>query len=370
MHSNFIHPYFLTSQGSQGPPGPRGEPGPQGVPGVGQGGGVMSYTNLTDYNRSKTKEEVFGPLATIMSGQALPKGAPVILSLDNGARVVSPDTSGELPLGLFGVTTTSSSLANEQVTVALAKSFTTINMSTILAETVTQLLDKDYSTTDPFTGSSYLFRDSGDITKDYSSEEGGSNGWCATFDAGTGHTWKIDFISDSENEATHFSFEHSNRSYLYDRLGLQHSANGVQFENASIPWMIPSQEPLPPWSSVPLQNSPGWILPEDVRTAVSKGFSGKTEHIPFRFIRFYFHSDGSITKPGWSISLTSTRFQAGKPELLAFGTPLYIDKQDPTKVSSTVNGAVVAHSVGSDTSNDKVYTQVVDSLLRPGDSSK
>ena len=152
-------------------------------------------------------------------------------------------------------------------------------------------------------GSPLTFTDSGGSGSDYQNAE---NYW-VVFDCGSGGA-AISFQST-------FIFEHSTYS-MYDRLGIQTSDSniGATFTNVSVPWLQTSATTSPPWSASyggsswsSSASKNGWVLPLNAARARSLGWDDVLDRsftLSQRYVRFWFTSDSSVTKPGWVATIT------------------------------------------------------------------
>jgi hypothetical protein len=216
-----------------------------------------------------------------------------------------------------------------------------------------------------FTDARVLFRDSGGLPSPYQNNE---NFKCI-FDAGVGETWTLQFVTDPNDPATFFSFEHSNVR-MHDRLGIQESG-GAGWTNISVPWMHNSADNIAPWSSSyggdGIQGSAtarnGWILPQDMSRANLDGYvTGVPVTVNSRYLRFWFVSDDSIGRPGWNIELTSSS-SVGTPLPVLADQPVYIDTADLSKVTLTSGGTLIGRTAaGADASSDSILVR------RPSDT--
>jgi hypothetical protein len=212
-----------------------------------------------------------------------------------------------------------------------------------------------------FTNERVFFRDSGGLGGTF----GFNQNLKCVFDAGPGKTWSLQFVTDVNNPATFFSFDGFISSP--DRLGTQESTDGVTWTNISVPWMQTSSESVAPWVeefggggtsfSDPAAIN-GWILPISVSRANSLGYvTGTPVNINSRYVRFWFISDdGSAGPLGWNIGLSRS---------LLTGAPLYIDKNDLSKVTRISGGTLVGRVAGADASLGSILVQrsaYIDSL--------
>lgn len=130
--------------------------------------------------------------------------------------------------------------------------------------------------------------------------DSGGPGSGSTFNYGNSEIYDITFDRQVEGNIVMMvnscDFEHSN-NYLYDRLGIQISSDGINFTNADISGFRTSVTSTPPWSNSATSASSGYILPQSIGVT-------QTHTLSCRFIRFYFSSDSSSTRPGWNIKLS------------------------------------------------------------------
>ena len=168
----------------------------------------------------------------------------------------------------------------------LANFFITYSRST---PTLTEILLNSITTGTTSTVKNVNFRDSGGLPSNYNSNEL----YNITFDAGVGNTWEM--------VVTSCNFEHSASGTMYDRLGVQQSADNITYSNVSLPNFYQSVTSTPPWSASRLSPTDGYIFP-----APQGGIAGVTNLINSRFIKFYFYSDSSDNKAGWDVQLTAS----------------------------------------------------------------
>jgi hypothetical protein len=107
-----------------------------------------------------------------------------------------------------------------------------------------------------------------------------------------------------------FSFEHTN-TQAYDKLIIR-TSNGVDYDEVAVKWMQSMSSTSvtstsfdgSSWESISADN--GWVIPKDIARAISLGFDQSVATVfARRYISFTFYSDGSTTKPGWSIRITA-----------------------------------------------------------------
>ena len=142
------------------------------------------------------------------------------------------------------------------------------------------------------------FEDSGQ-----SSNYSNSESFSVIFDAGANGSASILFND--------FSFEHTTYT-MYDWLGIDVSSSvNTGYSNINIPWMQTSSTSSNPWSSSyggsawnSTSSKNGWIVPQDTVRAILLGWDEGAFTINAQYIRFTFRSDGSVTKPGWNVSIT------------------------------------------------------------------
>lgn len=175
------------------------------------------------------------------------------------------------------------------------------------------------------------FRDSGGLPNDYAPNES----YNITFDAGVGNTWEMKTIT--------CSFEHSGSGIMYDRLGLQSSADGVTYQNVSLSDFYQSSTTTPPWSTTRSSTTDGYIFPTD-----QTNIANVTYTINSRYIKFFFSSDGSSQRPGWDIVLqTSDAFN---------GSALIPGINTTANTKYPVDGAKFLENSGSDIKIDYEMT--------------
>jgi len=163
-----------------------------------------------------------------------------------------------------------------------------------------------------------LFTDDGGLGSDYST----SHTRHATFDAGGDNNCIYINIRN-------FEFEHSSYS-MYDRLGItcgntvrELSTGGGNLTNADSDlsqWFYKASNSIPFWSSSRAASNNygnGYILPNKTGSDIKRNTFGGLNtwyKIDARYVRFYFHSDGSATEAGWDILVARQVNTAAVPE--------------------------------------------------------
>ena len=145
-------------------------------------------------------------------------------------------------------------------------------------------------------GTPLTFQDSG-RSSDYSNSES----YTVIFDTkGSGAS----FLFNS------FTFEHSTYS-MYDRLGVAVSDSGTSLSAPQIPWMQTSASSMFPWtnsygggtwSSTSSKN--GYVVPMNESRAILLNWDQGAFTLPQRYVWWSFYSDVSVTRPGWSATVT------------------------------------------------------------------
>ena len=248
-----------------------------------------------------------GPTGTIQMNKTPYQGtADAIMTLStNGTIQKSTLTTSSIPIStMYTLTFTdllgSGALRDEWLTSSteskvyiqesgankLANFFITYSRST---STLTEILLNGSTTGTTSTEKYVNFRDSGGLPNDYTSNEL----YNITFDAGVGNTWEM--------VVTTCEFEHSGSGSMYDRLGVQQSADNITYSNVSLTNFYQSVTSTPPWSTSRSSTTDGYIFP-----TTEGGIAGVTNLINSRFIKFYFTSDGSSNRAGWDVQLTAS----------------------------------------------------------------
>jgi len=132
------------------------------------------------------------------------------------------------------------------------------------------------------------------------------------FDPGAGNIIEMLF--------NHFAFE--NWSYSqYDRLGIQHSDDGQNWANISVPWMQTSASTTPPYSNKFggrswKDSGNGWILPGTIEKAKTLGSGSLPIGLNFekRYVKFWWKSDSFTNAYGWNIILKKQVYSGKPPE--------------------------------------------------------
>ena len=193
-------------------------------------------------------------------------------------------------------------------------------------------LDDDYKDNDPILiTSNILFTDSGGTGNNYNSNEN----YVIVFDAGTGSTidWKINSLS----------FEHGTSS-LWDILKYQFSNDNNTYYNISQAGFHVSST----------SNTTGNVFPDG--TAFITSNQGTLNYSSeYRYVKFTFYSDSSVTEPGWNIILKSSSNSSN----VSINTPLYLDNTDKTKVTNnSTSNILVGYSMYTDANNNSIFMKV------------
>jgi len=186
----------------------------------------------------------------------------------------------------------------------------------------------------------FTFMDSGGDGGDYSNNQE----YEITFDAGSGNTAEI--VIDSESA---WNFEHFSSGSMYDRLGFQTSNDGISWANASIMGMCSSDEVNPPWSQYQVNEMNGYIFPETFvglepltssnPTANNNGSQMALQSLPAiiapgaRYLKFYFRSDGSVSRDGWKFKIKSSN------PVFQVNDLLYLSGTNLENASNTATGS-------------------------------
>jgi hypothetical protein len=342
-------------------PADRSDPAPSIGGGGGGGGGTtaleLDFQTLVKEDLSSAAQTSYkGLTALYTAGGTVPNGSFVVLSYDTGganpvARVLvpgSPPGVGEV-VGLA----LNAAAVGEQIRVLL-EGFGTARWLSV-APAATEVLLNASTTGTTVVGTNFLFRDSGGALNDYTANESNQ----VVFDSGSaGATWDLRVIG--------LQFEHSTYS-MYDRLGVQLSADGVSWANASVYWWQSSSTTTAPWSTSyggsaynSAASTPGWIFPQDITRANGFGWSGGAETVTLaaRYLRFTFISDGSSQRPGWNLELTASNHSANGSTPVAVGADIELDSGDLSRCAASGGGGVVAEAAWDDSSNNAVVVRL------------
>ena len=348
-------------------PGPKGTTGADGVDGS---GGIIDMGASFSFTPSTMKSDLTKPSQQVNSycgqvekwnaGETISNGDVVIRSLDDKLELMEWNaiTSKSVPnsYDIIGISLGNAVVGNP-VSIMQRGYCTAKFISQVLSPPpdIKRLVAGDEGSLFVLTGESYFFQDSGGITGDYKSSEE----YYSTFDAGSGQSWSLKFVTEPENASTFFEFEHTDGA-MYDRLGVQHSEDGKNWVNLSVPWMQSSANTIAPWSDSyggatysAVDSKNGWILPKDVLRAKELGFTDDTVVVTNQYVRFAFISDFGTTKPGWNIEMISSSY-IGE---ISTNDVLYVDVNSPDNVSR--KGSVIVGRVAhTDIKNNSVFMRV------------
>jgi predicted RecA/RadA family phage recombinase len=323
--------------------------------------GFLNLENVSGTNdkvdlTSVTSQDKIGGGIKFTAGSNIQCGQPVFYNYSS-TGVVTAVSAGTLPLqhdyiGIALKTVTT----GESVNVLTKGLVTARRDTTYLTSSETVILNNISNNTTKNLTNSTTFVDSGDTGGDYTSNEN----YSITFDAQAGYT--VDIIFND------FQFEHSTYK-MYDRLGIQGSNDGINFNNLSVQWLQKSTASTPTWSdsffgsnawnSTGADN--GYILPKDTARAIllSSGTFPVTVNTSYRYIRFYFRSDSSVNDDGWNITLQPNTPYPSNVESVAEGTTLYLDSTDFTKVTTDdTTQIVVGYCAYNDAANDSIFLRI------------
>ena len=363
---------FLSTDnlGPPGPPGPPGTDGPAGADGA-DGADASADVDYTTFDPAAAKDDLSsaqtgfkGSIETYLAEEQIVNGGFVVRHWHPrqlgepgpSVRVKRMPSVLPQPHEIIGVALDSAAAVGDPVRV-LTKGFGTAKFDTQIAAPPEVRLD---ATTNGRTYSrpACVFRDSGGEPGDY----GNSESFLIIFDAGTTggvpNTWTI--------KVNDFSFEHSTVS-MYDRLGVQESTNGSLWTNLSVPWMQASATTSPPWSTSFAGSSwnssssdEGGLFPSDTTRAILLGMPAQdaTITVNSRYLRFWFVSDGSSTRPGWDLTLESSSYTP-TPQSVPLDAPLYVDLLDPKRLTeNNASGLQVARAGWSNTAEDSIVVRL------------
>lgn len=318
---------------------------------------VTGATNKVDLTSATTQSRL-GYGITFKAGSALSCGQPVIYNYASG--VASAITAGALPSQheLIGIALQDAA-SGASVNV-LTQGFATARRDTTFnASSETVLLNNTTNNTTRNLTNNTSFFDSGNSGGNYNNSEN----YQITFDAQAGYTVKIT-VND-------FSFEHTT-SRMYDRLGIHGSNDGATFTPLSVQWLQTSASTVGAgnefffgnnsWNSTGADN--GWILPDNTPRAILLGGVPNNTfpadiNTGYRYIRFYFFSDGSSTEPGWDMTLQPNTPYATNALTVAEGTTLYLDSVDFSKVTTdNTSQIVVGYAAYDNAENDSIFIRL------------
>jgi predicted RecA/RadA family phage recombinase len=323
--------------------------------------GFLNLENVSGTNdkvdlTSVTSQDKIGGGIKFTAGSNIQCGQPVFYNYSS-TGVVTAVSAGTLPLqhdyiGIALKTVTT----GESVNVLTKGLVTARRDTTYLTSSETVILNNISNNTTKNLTNSTTFVDSGDTGGDYTSNEN----YSITFDAQAGYT--VDIIFND------FQFEHSTYK-MYDRLGIQGSNDGVNFNNLSVQWLQKSTTSTPTWSDSFFGSNAwngtgadnGYILPKDTSRAIllSSGTFPVTVNTNYRYIRFYFRSDSSVNDDGWNITLQPNTPYPSNVESVAEGTTLYLDSTDFTKVTTDdTTQIVVGYCAYNDAANDSIFLRI------------
>lgn len=326
--------------------------------------GFLNLENVSGTNdkvdlTSVTSQEKIGGGIKFTAGSNIECGQPVFYNYSS-TGVVTAVSAGTLPsqhdyIGIALKTVTSGQGVN-----VLTKGLVTARRTTTyLTTSETVILNNTSNNTIRNLTNNTTFVDSGDTGGDYTSNEN----YSITFDAQAGYTTDI-VVND-------FQFEHTTYR-MYDRLGIQGSNDGVNFTNLSVQWLQKSATSTPTWSTSFYSNNAwnstgadnGYILPKDTTRALLLGGVPNNTfpasiNSGYRYIRFYFRSDGSSNEDGWDITLQPNTPYTSSIETVAEGTSLYLDSTDLTKVTTDDTSQIlVGYCAYNNADNDSIFLRI------------
>ena len=289
-------------------------------------------------------------------------GQPVILDFTNGDVTVRTAPSGGAPdVSLIAGIVLADATDGNTVQV-VGSGFVTARRDTTFAPS-SETYALPSSGTPPTTHTRALtndttFTDSGG-TGNY---VGNTNHW-VIFDAGNGYTQKMT-INSFGFEATDFN--------LYDRLGIQVSTDGTTFSNFSWSWGQAVTTTTAPWNKdyageggqFDSEGSyPGWCFPGSETRAqeLNGGDSvvGTTISIPYRYVKYWFDSDGSNHDEGWNLTLEPNTPYTTNALNVPIGAALYLDNSDYTKITTdSTSNVLIGYCINEDAEDNAVFIRL------------
>jgi hypothetical protein len=313
--------------------------------------GLNGVTDKVNLSQVSTQPIVGLNSKYTISGSSVLVGQPVIQNF-TGGTITATGIGGVPPNWKFIGIACNTASAGQDCGIVY-DGFVTARYTTVpqLDTNTIALNNVTTNTTEPITNVT-TFTDSGGTSGNY----GASQLYNITFDAGVGRTINYEVVS--------LGFEHSN-TRLYDRLGWQFSNDGVNYSNPALTGWHRTNITTPSFGSYYLNNGVKgndlignvFTEPASYITQVGGSLTGQTNS---RYVKFFFESDGSSHDLGWNIKLTPSIPYPTNYTPVPVDTPLYLDPNDLTKVSTNnANNFLVGYCAYEDTSNDSIFIHVL-----------
>ena len=313
--------------------------------------GLMGSSDKVNLSLVNTQPIVGLNSRYTLSGSAVFVGQPMIQNFTNG-EITATGIGGVPPAWKFIGIACNTAVAGDDCNIVY-DGFCTARYDTIPqpASNAISLTAVTTNTTQEITNET-TFTDSGGGGNFYGINEL----YNITFDAGVGRTINYEIVS--------LGFEHTN-TRLYDRLGFQFSNDGVNYSNPALTGFHTTNITTPSFGTYYKNNGVqtsdliGNVFPEPASFITANGGS-LTNSTGFRYIKFFFQSDGSSQDLGWNIKLSPSTPYPVNYTPVPVDTPLYLDPNDLSKVSTNnANNFLVGYCAYEDTANDSIYMHVL-----------
>ena len=320
---------------------------------------VGALTSSSKGDLSTGSQTVLGNAETYIANGNLVAGQPVEFDYTGGNVTVKTITSLSSTTFIAGIV--ANDVTSGNVATIINNGFVTGRRTTVFnpsSETYDLPAGSSAPTTNirPLTNNT-TFRDAGGAGNYPSSQ----NYW-VVFDAGSGYTQKMTPNS--------FDFEVTNFS-IYDKLAIQVSTDNVTYNNFSWAWGQRLASDATPYNSTSYFGSqydstgsyPGYCFPGSATRAqtLNGGTSviGTAISIPYRYVKYWFRSDGSSELSGFNLTLEPNTPYTTSAQTVPVNSLIYLDNSDCTKLSTdNTSNVFIGYCANENAEDDAIFLRV------------
>jgi len=320
---------------------------------------IGALTSSSKGDLTTGSQELLGNSETYIANGDLVAGQPVEFDYTGGnvtVKTITGISSGTFVAGIVCEDVTNGNLAT-----IVTSGFVTGRRTTVFnpsSETYDMPSSGSAPTTNirPLTNNT-TFRDAGG-SGNYPSSQ---NHW-VVFDAGSGYT-QIMTPNDFEFEANDFS--------IYDKLAIQVSTDDITYTNFEWDWGQRLASDATPFSSTSYFGSqfdsatsyPGYCFPgTPTRAQTLNGGTaviGVDIAIPYRYVKYWFRSDGSSVADGFNLTLKPNTPYTTAAQSVPTNSLIYLDNSDYTLLSTdSTSNVFIGYCANEDAQNDAIFIRL------------